>query len=363
MRWLRSLAGRFDPFGLVALLLAGIILWLVAAMPLAQTVEGIVETSSISFDLREPSQVGVADQPAGFLAETVRELRISGLQAPVSFPLKGETVELKQGQQVEFQPLAGGSFLMKLQLPPGTRVENLHGEVDSLSGIGRQELVMDLRSPTGAKPASTTPVELIITPPAAPEISGARPAGGQPAEPMGGLKAVQSGEGGTDRRLPTPDGTFSLLLRGDARLRLRLADPSVVFEPNLPVNNVQFSTVKPSAFDQKPVLLSSVRQGKLHYGRGEPLELRRNQFLRVDAPGIQELTDLRMLSNDNAPELTVSISGQTHRLTAGLSPNRASTVLNGTLLSRHLSPEQITNFYAVLAGVIGSMVVVFFRAY
>jgi hypothetical protein len=353
------LAGRFDPWGLVALLLAGIILWMVAAMPLEQTVEGTVETSSISFDLRQPSQDGAADQPTGFLKETVRELRISGLRTPVSFPLKGETVELGQGQKVDFQPMASGSFLMKLQLPPGTRVENLHGEVDSLSGTGPRELVMDLRSPAGPKPASSTPVELIITPPAAPEISGARPAGGQPAEPMSGLMAVQSGAGGSDRRLPTPDGTFSLLLRGDARLRLRLADPSVVFEPNLPVNNVKFSTVRPSAFDQKPLLLSSVRQGKLHYGRGEPLELRRNQFLRVGAPGILELTDLRMLKN----ELIVSISGQTQRLTTGLSPDRASTVLNGTLLSRDLSPEQITNFYAVLAGVIGSMVVLFFRAY
>ncbi|MEB3302376.1 MAG: hypothetical protein VKN56_10465 [Cyanobacteriota bacterium] len=360
LRWLRGLAGRFDPWGLVALLLAGSLLWVVGAMPLQQTVEGTVKSSSISFDLRQPPQGAAA---TGFLAESVRDLRISGLgdETPVFFRLKGELVELEPGQRVDFQPLASGSFALKLQLPAGTRVENLHTEGNPLSRTGSRELVMDLRSPTGPKPGPSTPVELIITPPAAAEHSAEGVAPGELVEPISGLEAVRSGAAGSERRLPTPEGTFSLLLRGDARLRLGLLDPAVVFEPNLPVNHVMFSTVKPSAFDQQPLLLSSVRQATLHYGRGAPLELRNNQFLIIDPPGIQELMDLRMVGNGH--ELIVSISGQTHRLTTGLSPKRPSTVLNGTLLSRQLSPEQITNFYAVLAGVIGSMVVVFFRAY
>jgi hypothetical protein len=91
----------------------------------------------------------------------------------------------------------------------------------------------------------------------------------------------------------------------------------------------------------------------------------------MDAPGILKLTDLRLvndnpLAKDNSlvkNKLIVFVSGQTNRLSAGLSPERASTELKGTLLSRHLSPEQITGFYGFMAGLIGSMVLVFFRAH
>ena len=237
--------------------------------------------------------------------------------------------------------------------PPGTRVENLHGE-DPLV------LVVDLRPPTGNRRSDSLPIEVSITPPvAAPEESLVKPGQGKYAAPVSGLLALHKPASQPERNLPTPAGTFTLFLQGDARLRLELANPSLVFEPNLPVRDVTFSSVKASAFGREKLLLSNVRRGTLHFGRRQPLELRENQFLQMDAPGILELLDLRLEEN----KLIVFISGQTNRLSAGLSPKQASTELNGTLLSRHLSPEQISGFYGILGGTLGSIIVVLFRAH
>jgi len=364
-RGIRRLAATFNLWALAVLAVALLVLWLVSAMPLAQTVEGTVETRAISFQLRPSAQDGSAEDVIGFLAETPRELRISALRdgAPVSFPLKGRSVRLEQGRQVAFLSAARETFPVKLLLPPGSRVDNLHGEVTTGRGGKQQELVMDLRapasgSPSSAKGESPKPIELRLTPPAAGESAEGSPSRGQRVETRSGLLSVVEAAGEPEQPLATPEGTFSLLLAGDLRLRMTLAAPTVVFEPDLPVAAVTFSSVKPSSFGRGELLLSNLRQGTLHFGRHESLKLRENQFLTIGPPGLLELTDLRLANNT----LVALVSGQTSRLSTGLSPNRASTELKGTLLSRSLSPEQISGVYGFLSGVIGSMVLVFFRA-
>jgi hypothetical protein len=352
-RGLRWLADTFNLWALAMIAVALIVLWLVSAMPLVQTVEGTVETRAISFLLRPSTQDGTADDLTGFLAETPLMLRISALRdgAPVSFPLKGRTVRLDQGRQVVFLSPARQPFAVKLLLPPGSRVDNLHGEETTGRGGKQLELVMDLRvvpasrTTSSAKGDTPMPIELSLTPPAA-------------GESKSGLLAVVEAAGEPEQPLTTPEGTFSLPLEGDLRLRMSLAAPSVVFEPNLPVAAMTFSSVKPSSFGRGELLLSNLRQGTLHFGRHETLMLRESQFLTIGPPGILELTDLRLANNT----LVALISGQTTRLSTGLSPNRASTEIKGTLLSRSLSPEQISGVYGFFSGVIGSMVLVFFRA-
>jgi hypothetical protein len=353
LRWLRSLARSFNLWGLAALLLAGAVLWVVTSMPLDQTVEGTVVTSAISFALGEPTENVATDQATGFLEADVRNVVISGLRAgaPATFALKGTPLRVENYDKVEFKPWASETFAVALRLPPGTRVENLKGE-------DQQELVVGLRSPTGNRRSPPMPIDLSITPPASQESSRGEPGQGEPVEIRSGLRAVHMPASQPERDLPTPDGTFPLLLQGDVLLRLQLADPSIVFEPKLPVREVKFYTIKASVFEGPDLRLSNVLKGNLHFGRREPLELREKQFLKIESPGILELTDLRLDKN----ELIVSVSGQTNQLSVGLSPDRASTQLKGTILSRHLSPEQISGFYGFMGGLIGSMILLFFRA-
>ena len=53
--------------------------------------------------------------------------------------------------------------------------------------------------------------------------------------------------------------------------------------------------------------------------------------------------------------------GETNQIRSGLSQKRPTTVLSGTLLSRHLSPDQISGFFGFLVGVISSLVLTFFK--
>jgi hypothetical protein len=232
---------------------------------------------------------------------------------------------------------------LALRLPPGATVANLHAD-------DPQELVLDLRSPA-RQGAGGEPVDLSLTPPALKEgLSGAST----------GLQAVFKPPGGPARPLPSPQSTFHLPLRGDARLRLRLVAPEAVFEPELPVRDVRFTSLKPSFFDpSRSVLqLSHLRDGTMFFGRQEPLVLRASQFLTLAPPGITEFTDLRFQEG----MFIVSLKGETSRVGTGLSSRRPTLERHGTLLSRHLAPDQITAFFGVLAGAIGSLVVVFFRA-
>jgi hypothetical protein len=361
-RWLRSLAERFDLWALAVVILALIVLW-ASTIPSAQTVEGSVQTRAVSFELSPPTQEGTSEAFIALLEENVREMSLNALDPgePVSFPMKGATVRVEPGQPVNFSAAGNETFVVTLHLPPGTRVENLHGETETRRGKETRELVLDLRSPSGSRASTANPLELSLLPPPPLVVEDEEPPRGQPAEPLSGLLATQQSTDGPVRRLPTPEGSFSLMLRGDARLRLRLVNPSVDFEPNLPVREVTFSTVKQIGSErrQRQLPQSDIRKGTLYFARRDPLELRANQFLVMNPPGIQEFTHLSLVNN----EVIALISGQTNRLTTGLSPNRPSTEITGTLLSRHLSSDQIPGFYGVLAGVIGSMVLVFFRAY
>ena len=148
---------------------------------------------------------------------------------------------------------------------------------------------------------------------------------------------------------------FPLSLPGAVRLRLQRveAKSTMVFESNLSVKDVQFRSERSSVFDQSPVSLSTLRSGTLHLGRQEPLTLRPDQFLHLDPPGIGVITSLRA----EPGQLAVEVVGATARIRSGLSLQHPTTDLTGTLLSRHLSPDQITGFFGFLAGVISSLVV------
>ena len=77
----------------------------------------------------------------------------------------------------------------------------------------------------------------------------------------------------------------------------------------------------------------------------------------MDPPGITELTDLRRQKGLYSVELV----GQTRTLRAGLSPERPTTVVQGNLLRRHFTPEQIGGIYGVLTGAAGSALLVLMK--
>ena len=160
--------------------------------------------------------------------------------------------------------------------------------------------------------------------------------------------------GRTAQQITPPQAEFRLPLAGPTRLRLQRADPKsqTVFESNLFVSDVQFISEGSSLFDQSPITLSTLRAGTLHLGRQQPLSLRPDQFLRLDPPGIGVITSLRA----DQGQLAVEVVGQTARIRSGLSLDHPTTNLQGTLLSRQLSPDQISGFFGFLAGVISSLV-------
>jgi hypothetical protein len=57
----------------------------------------------------------------------------------------------------------------------------------------------------------------------------------------------------------------------------------------------------------------------------------------------------------------VEVVGETARIRSGLSLQHPTTDLQGTLLSRQLSPDQISAFFGFLAGVISSLVLSLFK--
>lgn len=63
------------------------------------------------------------------------------------------------------------------------------------------------------------------------------------------------------------------------------------------------------------------------------------------------LTSLRT----DQDQLALEVVGQTQRIRSGLSLQHPTTVQQGTLLSRLLTPEQISGFFGFLAGVMSSL--------
>jgi hypothetical protein len=70
-----------------------------------------------------------------------------------------------------------------------------------------------------------------------------------------------------------------------------------------------------------------------------------------------EEPELNVAANFNR----VEVVGETARIRSGLSLQHPTTDLQGTLLSRQLSPDQISTFFGFLAGVISSLVLSLFK--
>jgi hypothetical protein len=351
-RWpLRGLRFHLDPRALLGLGLCGLA-WGVAMAPLRQPLEGALRVSALSFVLQgnegEPN-----GQLQGFLALPLRSLSIKGqgdgaAGPSLELPLSGQSLALTGGSALILSAAAPDTLGMRIALPPGTRIKNLQLE-------GKDQLVLDLLPPRqGARGQGAPPgaaAELTITPPIAEASPGRASAGG--------LQAVFQQPGSAAKRITPPQAEFRLPLAGPTRLRLQRADPKsqTVFESNLPVGDVQFISEGSSLFDQSPITLSTLRAGTLHLGRQQPLSLRPDQFLRLDPPGIGVITSLRA----DQGQLAVEVVGETARISSGLSLEHPTTVLQGTLLSRQLSPDQISGFFGFLAGVISSLVLTLFK--
>ncbi|MFO0016871.1 MAG: hypothetical protein ACK52U_09980 [Synechococcaceae cyanobacterium] len=344
----RSLVGwpqlRPDPRAVLGLGLCGLA-WGVAIAPNRQPLEGALRLSALGFTFQPPPQQA-SGSAQGFLAISLRSLSIKGLDKgkPLLLPFHGQRLPLDGGRALSLIAFATEPLELRLAMAPGTRVANLQLE-------GKDQLVLDLIPPRPAASAAATDQ-------AAPELTIISPAG--PAEGSGSaLQALYQEPGRPARRLSAPEAQFPLPLAGAARLRLQraLPDRPVVFEPNLLVSQVQFTTERKSLFDQSPITFSTLRSGTLHLGRMEPLNLRADQFLQIEPPGIAVLTSLRSDQN----QLAVEVVGETQRIRSGLSQKHPTTVLSGTLLSRHLSPAQISGFFGFLVGVISSLVLSLFK--
>jgi len=319
--------------------------WGVALAPSRQPLEGALRLSALGFNF-QPSPEETSGPAQGFLAVSLRGLTIKGLGGgeALVLPFSGQRLALGGGSGLALIASTEDPLELRIALSPGTRVQNLQLE-------GKDELVLDLLPPRAGSSAASSVLaaaELTIIPPVGPGVVNSQP-----------LQAVFQEPGRQERRLRPPETQFRLSLNGATRLRLQRAQPQrpVVFERNLPVREVQFTTERQSLFDQTPITFSSLLSGTLHLGRMEPLSLRTDQFLQIDPPGIAVLTSLRSEQN----QLAVEVVGETDRIRSGLSQRHPTTVLSGTLLSRHLSPDQISGFFGFLVGVISSLVLTFFK--
>lgn len=335
---------RPDPRAVLGLGLCGLV-WGVAIAPNRQPLEGALRLSALGFVFQPPPEQA-SGTAQGFLAVSLRSLSIKGLDSgePLLLPFRGQRLPIDGGRDLSLTAPATEPLELRIALAPGTRVENLQLE-------GKDQLVLDLippRAAASAAGADQAATEFTIIPPDG------------PADGSGSaLQALYQEPGRPARRLSAPEAQFRLPLPGATRLRLQRAVPEqpVVFERNLPVQEVQFTTPRQSLFDQSPISFSTLRSGTLHLGRMEPLNLRADQFLQIDPPGIAVLTSLRSDQN----QLAVEVVGETNQIRSGLSQKHPTTVLSGTLLSRHLSPDQISGFFGFLVGVISSLVLTFFK--
>ncbi|MEB3351536.1 MAG: hypothetical protein VKM01_04350 [Cyanobacteriota bacterium] len=337
-RWWRLPTIPVKPLPMLGLAIGGLV-WAVAITPRRQPLEGALQATGVSFAMAGADRA----TPTGVLVVAVRALSIRGPADgdTLALPFSNQTLALTGDSELNLQASAAAPLGLALALPAGTRVEQLQPVGDAL--------LLELVPPTaaaGTSAAGTAPL-LRLT---APEGDG----------PGGALTAVLQEPGAADRRLSPPQGTITIPLAGPARLRLQLAAPRqpVPFEPNLPVRAVAFTTTKLSLFDGDPIRQSTLRGGRLHLGRLQPLDLRADQFLQLDPPGITVITDLRAQPG----QLALEVVGHSRRLRTGLSYDHPTTVVQGTLLSRHLPPEQISGFYGFLAGVMGSLVLMLFKA-
>lgn len=336
-RWLYQAQRRRLRLPLGGLLLCGGV-WLLTLVPARQPLEGTLEATSISFSF--PAAVQKDGVP--LLGQALRSLSLVSLSGgePLQVTISGRTLELADGDSLtlEAPQQKGGPgpvLYLGLRVPGGAQVRHLQA-----SGSGERELQLDVLPP--AVDASGASVSLEITP--------------DPGRP---LQARLSAPDGPAPAVPTAQ--FSALVRGPVQLRLTPSDPgkAIVFEPALPMRNLSLDVEQRSLFDGSPLLRSSLRGGELHLGQREPLKLRPDQFLTIQPPGVNELADLQLAPKGNS--FSLAVVGESTALSAGLSRRHPSTVVQGTVLSHYLSPEQITGFYGVLAGMASTLLLVLFN--
>jgi hypothetical protein len=341
----RALAG----FGLCSLA------FVTAVSPQRQSLEGALRVNGFSFTLKAPE--GDSERALrGFLAVPLRSLTIKELDGGKGLvvPLSGKVLRLGGNKALSLSASGGEPMELRISLPTGTRIETIQME-------GKDELVLDLVPPASSDRAER-PAELVIIPPtrAVAAISPATTA----------LQAVYDVPGRQKQRLKTPETEFPLPLAAPTRLRLQRADPNraLVFERNLRVKDVRFISQTNSLFDQLPVTSSTLQSGTLRLGRQEPLTLQTDQFLQIDPPGISVITSLRTIPDverqnpKKLPDLlAVEVIGESTKIRSGLSLEHPTTEVQGTLLSRHLSPDQMSSFFGFLAGVISSLVLTCFH--
>lgn len=331
---------KADPRAVLGLGLCGLA-WAIALAPSRQPLEGALSVRALGFTLQPPSE-GAGGPAQGLLAVSLRSLSIKGLGTgePSLLPFSGQRLPLNGGRELSMIASSAEPLELRIALSPGTRVENL--QLD-----GRDELVLDLLPPRAGSSAEQA-AELTIIPPEGPAVANSQP-----------LQALFQEPGRPERRLSSPDTQFRLPLTDATRLRLQRALPErpVVFERNLPVREVLFTTERQSLFDQTPITFSTLRSGTLHLGRMKPLSLRADQFLQIQPPGITVLTSLR----SEQSQLAVEVVGATDQIRSGFSQKHPTTVVSGTLLSRQLSPDEIKGFFGFLVGAISSLVLTFFK--
>lgn len=334
-RWLRNARRDRHWLSLGGLVLcAGV--WVVTVMPRTQPLEGTLEATAINFSL--PPALPVEGLP--FLGLSLRSLTLSSVEGtePARIRIGDTNLTLADGDSLTLEaaaPRPGKEPVLfaQVRLLAGARVRQLQAV-----GSGERELSMELRPP--AHDDNQAPVALAITP-------------GQP------LRARLSR--GNTQAPSVPPSEFSPRLRGALVLRLLPLEPdkAVVFEPALPVRDLALEAESPSLFDGSKLIRSSLRQGELHLGLREPLQLRPDQVLTMHPPGVNELTDLRLQAKGSS--LVMAVVGESTGISAGLSRKHPTVLVSGTVLSRFLSPEQIAGFYAFLGAMAGAALLVFLK--
>lgn len=276
------------------------------------------------------------------------------LNARTSFPLRLDGESLLQ-----MSAPATSSLGLKLQLPPHTDVRDLsYDEHTSTLSFG-------IRPPSKPKPTLT------ITPPSDRSLMVAL----NNASALSGLRLPSSRP--VNFLLSTSE--FTVPIEAPARFRLKLADPPGIdlFPQSLLVSKVNFSEeIRSSSYAEVSITKSTLLGGALYLGRQEGLSVRPDQWLSVQAPGITELSFLRILlpkkvssptipadqhSSEEQARLTVGVVGTSPEIGAGLSQKNPTSFRRGSVLSWLLAPDQQAALNSFMGGILSGLVLVLFN--
>jgi hypothetical protein len=307
-------------------------LGLISSLPLRQPLEGSLQTTGLSFET--PARSERAESQTFLPKVALESLTISGLQGekPLQLAIDGQKITLDAANSLTIRAKPGKKLRLAMLLPPGSLVRSISMEPN-------KTLVIDLLSSGDAK-GQEEPV-LVITPPR--WIEG----------------VLEGGETAKTIRVPTFE--FPLPLTGAMRVSLPLGDQSTatLIKPSLLVKNVSFE--EQEYIEKDLINRSTIQSGMIFLGRHEPLNIRKKQFLLVDSPGIKILSDLVIQAHPRPP-FAIGVVGETARLRTGLSRSQPTTVLQGSLISRYFSPNQVSSVYGFLTGLASSALGLLFKA-